>query len=106
MPLPAYFASLVVGAPAVNGGANDAASLAAIFHTLHPFHGRAYFPSNAMPRAARWVVSADPAHASLAPFGDTVRLCRFGGIEGGGNWTHEHADECNTRVSRDTVVKA
>ncbi len=34
------------------------------------------------------------------------RISRSGAIPGAGNWTHEHADSANTRVSTDQVVRA
>src|SRR5262249_25078672 len=37
---------------------------------------------------------------------DAVLLVRDGPLPGSANWTHEHADAANTRVSHDTLVKA
>ena len=41
-----------------------------------------------------------------ARVGDFVVVSREGPIPGSSNWTHEHADSSNTRVSKDSVVKA
>jgi outer membrane protein assembly factor BamB len=38
--------------------------------------------------------------------GEGTFLVREGALPGSANWTHEHADAANTRVSRDTLVKA
>src|SRR5262249_27246091 len=35
-----------------------------------------------------------------------VTLIREGALPGAANWTHEHADAANTRVSKDQLVKA
>jgi hypothetical protein len=35
-----------------------------------------------------------------------VLLVREGALPGSADWTHEHADAANTRVSKDTVVKS
>jgi outer membrane protein assembly factor BamB len=110
IPLPAYFANVIVGIPRAPapGSGDDTSSIAAIYRALHPYRGRAYLAADAAPGSAiaRWALAADPAHTAVAPFSGMIRLSRFGGIDGAGNWTHEHADESNTRVSRDSVVKA
>jgi hypothetical protein len=38
--------------------------------------------------------------------GEWALLSREGPLPGSGDWTHEHADAANTRVSRDALVKA
>ncbi|HWG42005.1 MAG TPA: PQQ-binding-like beta-propeller repeat protein [Gemmataceae bacterium] len=43
---------------------------------------------------------------SRRDLGDAVLLSRDGPLPGGADWTHEHADAGNTRVSRDQLVKA
>jgi outer membrane protein assembly factor BamB len=45
-------------------------------------------------------------NAQLQDSGDGVALSREGALPGSANWTHEHADASNTRVSRDVLVKA
>src|SRR5262249_35202665 len=37
---------------------------------------------------------------------DLVLISREGALPGAANWTHQHADAANTRVSRDARVKA
>ena len=37
---------------------------------------------------------------------DALLLSRDGALPGPANWTHEHADAANTRVSQDSLVKA
>ncbi len=45
------------------------------------------------------------AKVKITPSESTILLERDGAIPGAANWTHEHADAANTRVSKDTVVK-
>ncbi|MDB5172140.1 MAG: outer rane biosis protein, partial [Phycisphaerales bacterium] len=104
--LPPYFAGLAV--------AEDPAPLTAapgwadaLFRLLHPYHGRAYFPHDRLGAAATdELVARSSGHFRVDASGDVVRLARFGGLPGAGNWTHEHADAGNTRVSKDSLVKA
>lgn len=46
------------------------------------------------------------AGAIWKPHGEWTLLIRAGALPGSANWTHEHADAANTRVSRDSRVKA
>jgi outer membrane protein assembly factor BamB len=52
------------------------------------------------------VESAKLAGAKLTEAGDAVLLSREGALPGAGDWTHEHADAANTRVSPDRLAKA
>jgi outer membrane protein assembly factor BamB len=42
----------------------------------------------------------------IRPLGEWLLLSREGALPGSANWTHEHGDAANTRVSKDTIVKA
>jgi outer membrane protein assembly factor BamB len=106
--LPPYLASLAVAEQLPADAAARAALVAKIFAGLRPYGG-----------AARLPVSPDKIEtlqSDLAPFalanahwkatdGATL-LVRAGALPGSADWTHEHADAANTRVSKDTVVKA
>jgi outer membrane protein assembly factor BamB len=72
-----------------------------LYRSLHPYHGKAYFKSN-----ATFPPEFSAKGATLSTMGAMMCLRRSGGLEGGGNWTHENADASNTRVSADTLVKA
>lgn len=87
--LPPYLASLMV---AEELAAPDGAFAKKIFESLRPYGGRAVLPVR--------LEGSEPAGDGL------FVLSRPDGIPGAGNWTHEHADAANTRVSRDSVVKA
>ena len=56
---------------------------------------------------ARQVTAAKLASAKVTRGRATgVLLTREGALPGAANWTHEHADAANTRVSQDQLVKA
>ena len=90
------------------GAGDEINGIAALYRALHPYRGHAYLFAGQRPAAPSrdGPLTADPARGAVTQLGDMVHLSRFGGIDGAGQWTHEHADESNTRVSRDTVVKA
>src|SRR5207253_5333674 len=45
-------------------------------------------------------------NATVTEHDGLIRLTRVGAVPGAANWTHEHADAANTRVSKDQLVKA
>jgi outer membrane protein assembly factor BamB len=51
-------------------------------------------------------VRGERVWAKLRDLGDAVLLTRDGPLPGAADWTHEHADAANTRVSSDRLVKA
>jgi len=53
-----------------------------------------------------FIAANSPKNAAVSQSDDWLKLARFGGPPGAGNWTHEHADASNTRVSKDALVKA
>lgn len=122
--LPPYLASLMVSedpaaafGTAPDGRVPDGPAgkvLAKAFASLRPFGGTFVWPSDDE-RNEAWKKAFDAAQASpqtgLAgaelTFADGLaRLSRPDAIPGTANWTHEHADAANTRVSQDTVVRA
>lgn len=99
-PLPSYLASLMV-APAV-----APERLPRVYESLRPYGGTLFVPLTDPPGdAIRQAVGQLPKAALKATDGG-VLIVREGPLPGSADWTHEHADAANTRVSRDTLVKA
>ncbi len=96
--LPPYFASVAIATDPKLMRAED---LPFLYRSLHPYHGKAYFKSN-----ATFPPDISMKGASISTVGSMMCLRRSGGLEGAGNWTHENADASNTRVSADSLVKA
>jgi outer membrane protein assembly factor BamB len=108
-PLPPYLASLMVAEDLHSAGIEPtAAFVRKAFHALRPYGGVACLPLETGRRAefARAVAESKLAGARVAESPQGVLLTRAGALPGAGDWTHEHADESNTRVSKDRLVKA
>jgi outer membrane protein assembly factor BamB len=107
--LPPYFASLAVVESLPQGTESVAAAVGKVFASLRPFGGVAMFPLDLsdVTALARSMSGDGLAAAAWKPvaFRRTL-LVREGPLPGSGDWTHEHADAANTRVSKDTRVKA
>lgn len=105
--LPPYLASLVV-AEDLGGFEPDAVFFDRVWSSLRPYGGVACLPLGPPARAAarKWRDSRSEEGAQLREDGDLVVIRRDGGLPGAGDWTHEHADAANTRVSADQRVKA
>jgi outer membrane protein assembly factor BamB len=104
--LPAYLSSLTIVASLPS--TDRAEFVAKVFASLRPFGGVACLPL-AGKDAQELADSLRPfelAGAAWKPAGDVTLLTRDGPLRGTADWTHEHADAANTRVSKDTVVKA
>ena len=104
-PLPPYMAELMLveEMPEI-----APAAIGRIFQSLRPYGGKAFFHLPAA-RHAEFRLAAAQAVMSGAAIGETLgmmTLTRAGALPGAANWTHEHADAANTRVSKDTLVKA
>jgi outer membrane protein assembly factor BamB len=95
--LPPYLASLIVADTLPKN--DPAAFVTKMFSSLRPFGGTAYLPKSAEK------VEGLPG-AVWKSVGDITLLVREGALPGSADWTHEHADASNTRVSKDMVVKA
>lgn len=104
--LPPYFASLMV--------AEEEAAQAALardpnrfWKPLRPFGGKVVFPEG---RSATTLAAALEARKAVGLKADAssgfVVLRKEGPLPGTADWTHEHADAANTRVSKDQHVKA
>ncbi len=108
--LPPYFASLMTTEDL--GGSNLGGDfIHTLYPSLRPYGGVAYFPSSAadFETTVHSALNAAPAEfiqAQLTKTDEALLLTRAGALPGAANWTHEHADAANTRVSKDSVVKA
>jgi outer membrane protein assembly factor BamB len=108
--LPPYLASLTVSEDLRSANIElDQTFVRRIFEALRPYGGIAWLPIP-NPERRRFIdmVTADErlgrAHAREDAGG--MLLSRDGPLPGSANWTHEHADAANTRVSKDQRVKA
>ncbi len=108
--LPPYLASLTVAEELPVAADSEACVrfLRRAFAALRPYGGVACLPVPAVlrPGFARRLGEANLAQARLREAGDGVLLSRAGALPGSADWTHEHADAANTRVSKDRIVKA
>jgi WD40 repeat protein len=108
-PLPPYLATLMVAEEAqavrIDG---KAAFLRKMFESLRPYGGVAFLPVQPAVRRdfIHAVATAKLANARVSETSDWLLLTREGALPGAANWTHEHADASNTRVSHDQLVMA
>ncbi len=107
--LPPYLASLIVAESLPSRtDAGRARFLEQTFAALRPYGGVAYLPIPADERAAFMSVAEELklVGAVWKPISDGMLLVREGALPGSADWTHEHADAANSRVSKDKLVKA
>jgi len=107
--LPPYFATTMFCEDLVAAGVKlDPASLSRVYASLRPFGGAALFHLDEANRG-KLVTGVRDASLSQAEIRQTNKtdtlLVRSGPLEGSADWTHEHADASNTRVSQDNLVK-
>jgi outer membrane protein assembly factor BamB len=106
--LPPYLASLMVSEDPA-GFPVDEAFLRRAFPVLRPYGGAACLPLPAgwRPNHSAWAGRADDlAQARFRVDGADLWVTRPGPLPGAADWTHEHADPANTRVSHDRRVLA
>ncbi len=103
--LPPYLASLIVSENLGAAGVSEG-FLRKVFFALRPYGGVACLPSGNRQEVSRCLAKCQLDQAQLRAAGDWLLLSRAGALPGSANWTHEHADAANTRVSRDQRVKA
>lgn len=104
--LPPYLASLIVAETLPDGDRTHL--VRQTFDALRPYGGVACLPIPAEERA-ECVTIAEKLKLTGALWkhrGDWTLLVRDGALPETANWTHEHADAANTRVSKDRRVKA
>ncbi|MEK6259191.1 MAG: PQQ-binding-like beta-propeller repeat protein [Planctomycetota bacterium] len=104
--LPPYLASLIVAESLPDGDRTQ--FLSKTFDALRPYGGVACLPIPAEERAACVTIAEESklAGAVWKQDGDWTLLVREGALPDSANWTHEHADAANSRVSKDKRVKA
>jgi outer membrane protein assembly factor BamB len=107
-PLPPYLASLAVAEELPEDAERRVALIDKVFTNLRPYGGVACLPIPASRAEALRSEVNDLAleNAAWKTAGAVTMLIRKGALPGSANWTHEHADAANTRVSTDTRVKA
>jgi outer membrane protein assembly factor BamB len=106
--LPPYFASLAIVGSLPTVESERSAVVGRVFSCLRPYGGVACLPLQAT-EGERLMGSFDKTEFAGAVWkqeGESTLLVREGGLPGSADWTHEHADAANTRVSKDTRVKA
>lgn len=103
--LPPYLANLLI---AESPGDLNPTALKAMFQTLRPFGGTACFPVQpARQKEIATILTSLQLPGAKIRFNDQwLLLVRDGPLPGTANWTHEHCDAANTRVSRDQLVRA
>ncbi len=107
--LPPYLACLMVCEDLEAAGFRlDAAVLRKLYEPLRPYGGVACLNMAAARHSAfaRQVEETKLPGARVTDAGGIVLLSREGALPGAGNWTHEHADAANTRVSPDRLARA
>jgi outer membrane protein assembly factor BamB len=106
--LPPYLAGLMVAEDLSGIGTTEPpeAFLRLAFASLRPYGGVAVLPLPQPPDLSAWQADRDLAQARWRVVGGDFHLVRPGPLPGAADWTHEHADAANTRVSRDDRVKA
>lgn len=107
--LPPYFASLMVSEDLQAGRIEMGPALVRkAFHSLRPYGGMACLDLRLKDRGhfLKLIGELGLANAKVKESSGQVTLSREGALPGSANWTHEHADAANTRVSKDQMVKA
>jgi outer membrane protein assembly factor BamB len=107
--LPPYFASSMICEELVAAGMKmEPGVLSKLFASLRPFGGSAMFHLDEANRRnlAAAVRGANLSRAEIRQSNESdSMLVRSGPLAGSTDWTHEHADAANTRVSQDDLVK-
>ena len=107
--LPPYLASSMIIEDLESAGVKlEPVTLNRLFTSLRPYGGGAVFHLDETNRGklAAAVRDASLSQAETRQLGDNdTVLVRRGPLEGSADWTHEHADASNTRVSQDSLVK-
>lgn len=106
--LPPYLATLMVSENISFSESQFGTFVQQVFSGLRPFGGTACLPTSAeqFDRLSKTAEQLKLVNAKLHRVGDISLLCREGALPGSADWTHEHADAANTRVSKDQLVKA
>jgi outer membrane protein assembly factor BamB len=82
----------------------EPAALPRVYESLRPYGGTLYVRNVNVAEFRRAAAGLAKAVVKEVPGG--LLLIRDGALPGSADWTHEHADAANTRVSKDSIVKA
>jgi len=106
--LPPYLASLILVDSAPSDETQLLALLKKTYALLRPYGGSAVWNTPAKPLAeiTEKLSATELPGAEWKRHGEGMMLTRVGALPGSANWTHEHADAANSRVSADQLVKA
>lgn len=104
--LPPYFAGLMICEdPDILP--RDPQFAARLYELLRPYGGAACFLDDGRRGTiVKRLREAKLVNARITEQDGVTLLTRPGALPGSANWTHEHADAANTRVSKDQLVKA
>jgi outer membrane protein assembly factor BamB len=103
-PLPPYLATTI----RVDSGPLAPATVRRLYDSLRPYGGKLLVRKDLAAKndLDQWISDGGLPGAKLAESETHLVLSREGPLPGAGNWTHEHADAANTRVSKDSIVRA
>ncbi len=100
--LPQYFSSWMLAEKELTDD-----QLIRLYQAVRPYGGQLVFAAASMgegrSKKLRAALYGSKFDADSPGF---VEITREGALAGAANWTHEHADAGNTRVSKDSLVKA
>ncbi|WP_162136215.1 outer membrane protein assembly factor BamB family protein [Zavarzinella formosa] len=100
--LPSYFSNWILAEKELSDE-----SLIRLYQSVRPFGGRLVFATPPMSESRlKKLQTVLPGSKFETVAKDFVEITREGPLPGSANWTHEHADAGNTRVSKDSLVKA
>ena len=102
--LPPYLATTIV----CDAGPIRSETARRLYDALRPYGGRLHVLKKLVSRGDldSWISDGSLAAAAVEDTGAYYSLIRAGALPGAANWTHEHADAANTRVSKDSRVRA
>jgi outer membrane protein assembly factor BamB len=95
--LPPYLATTIL----LESGAVAPSTIRRLYESLRPYGGRLLIKKDLASTA-----DLNLPGATLSEDKEYAIVTRAGALPGSANWTHEHADAANTRVSKDKVVRA
>jgi outer membrane protein assembly factor BamB len=106
--LPPYLANLIVAESLPSDESVRSQWISNSFACLRPYGGVACLPvpGDQLEDLKNQAESGSLVGAEWRAAGPDCLLVRNGPLPGSADWTHEHADAANTRVSKDTLVKA
>jgi outer membrane protein assembly factor BamB len=107
--LPLYLATLMVSEDLEAAGVRSPSTFTPrAFSSLRPYGGVMCLPlsDEQRPNYVSPVKDGHTEGAKIHEAGPWTLLIREGPLRGSADWTHEHADAANSRVSRDKIVKA